>query len=113
MPQVRTSRRALVHAAAAAGLLLTAACAPNGTSPAPAQAPAVSTAIPTGNVTLTLATSENAGLTKGLIAAFEKAHPNITIQMKYTGFDDYNHALGLSLASDSSPDIALLNMVGT
>ncbi|MFG2936954.1 ABC transporter substrate-binding protein [Streptomyces sp. NPDC048282] len=100
--------------AATAGLLLVAACAPGGVSSDTTKTTAVSTTIPSDKkITLTLATSENAGLTKGLIAAFEKAHPNITITMKYTGYDDYNHSLGLSLASDSSPDIVLLNMVGT
>ncbi|MFC8520180.1 ABC transporter substrate-binding protein [Streptomyces sp. NPDC057257] len=122
MSYARTARRRLsrplLHGAGAAtavaGLLLVAACAPGGAASSTPETQAVSTTIPTDKkITLTLATSENAGLTKGLIAAFEKAHPNITITMKYTGYDDYNKALGLSLASDSSPDIALLNMVGT
>lgn len=121
MPYAKSTRRRpsrpLIRGAGAAaalgGLVLVAACAPGGPSSSTSETTAVSTALPTGKVTLSLATSENAGLTKGLIAAFEKEHPNITIKMSYTGFDDYNHSLGLSLASDSSPDIALLNMVGT
>ncbi|KDN78054.1 hypothetical protein DF19_40865 [Streptomyces olindensis] len=122
MSYARTARRRLNRPlvrgagaiAAVAGLALVAACAPGGTSSSAPKTTAVSTTIPTDKkITLTLATSDNSGLTKALIAAFEKAHPNITIKLKYTGFDDYNHSLSLSLASDSSPDIALLNMVGT
>jgi raffinose/stachyose/melibiose transport system substrate-binding protein len=110
------SRRALLGSAAfsALGASLSACGVPSSSGSGAGTAPsAVSTAIPAGKVTLNLATSENAGLTKGLISAFEKQHPNITINFKYTDYNDYDDGLGLQLASDSSPDIVLLNMVGT
>ncbi|MBY8885270.1 extracellular solute-binding protein [Streptomyces sp. PTM05] len=73
----------------------------------------MSTAIPTGKVTLTVAGSENSGTTKALAAAFEKLHPNVTVDYKYTDVNDYNTSLNLTLSSDDAPDLALLNMIGT
>lgn len=105
--------RALTAAAASVTMLSACGVPAPSASGSPSRPTAISTAVPAGAVTLTLATSENAGLTKGLIAAFEELHPNIKINLKYTDYKDYNSGLDLQLASDSSPDIVLLNMVGS
>jgi raffinose/stachyose/melibiose transport system substrate-binding protein len=72
-----------------------------------------STAVAAAKVTLTLATSEAAGMTPKLIAGFEAAHPNITIKLQQASFDDYQKSINLELASSTSPDIALVNSFGT
>ena len=85
----------------------------SGSQVSAAPSGAVSTAIPTGKVTLTVDSSENSGTTRALAAAFEKLHPNVTVDYQYTDVNDYNTSLNLTLSSDNAPDLALLNMIGT
>ena len=100
--------------AAVAGLSACGGLTPgSGTQVAAAPSHPVSTALPTGKVTLTVASSENSGTTKALAAAFEKLHPNVTVDYQYTDVNDYNTSLNLTLSSDNAPDLALLNMIGT
>jgi ABC-type glycerol-3-phosphate transport system substrate-binding protein len=96
-----------------AALLITlSACAPGGTSSA-ATSETPSKDLSSDKVTLTVVTTPESGapLDK-IIAAFEKKHPNIMVVNKKTTFDDYNKQLPLQLASNSSPDLALINFVG-
>jgi len=104
-----------VPATATAGavmLMALSACAPGGASSA-ATSETPSKDLGSEKVTLTVVTTPESGapLDK-IIAAFEKQHPNITVENKKTTFDDYNKQLPLQLASNSSPDLALINFVG-
>ena len=103
-----------VTALVGAALLMTlGACAPGGTSSAAVTTETPSKDLGSEEVTLTVVTTPESGapLDK-IIAAFEEKHPNITVVNKKTTFDDYNKQLPLQLASDSSPDLALINFVG-
>lgn len=96
--------------------LLVAACAPPGASNAqgPAQQGPVGTVAPTSEVTLSLvSTPESGAAIRSIITQFEGKHPTVKIKYQDTNFDDYNKSLNLSLASAQSPDIVLLNSVGT
>jgi raffinose/stachyose/melibiose transport system substrate-binding protein len=106
-------RRSTATAALLAAVATVAACAPGSTPAATGSASPVSTTVTTDNITLTLATSEAAGMTPKLISGFEKLHPNITINLNQSSFDDFNKSINLQLASDTSPDIALVNLYGT
>jgi len=69
----------------------------------------VSTALPSGHVTLTLAMSTGPDMASELIAAYEHLHPNVTIKRQYTSFSDYKQNIKLNLSSDKAPDIAQFN----
>lgn len=98
-------------AAAVLGLSLTA-CAPGAATDGDAAAVDASTELITDDVTLTLmSTPESGASTEATIAAFEKKHPNITIEYSQTNYDDYNQSVNLNLSGDQSPDIVLLNAV--
>jgi raffinose/stachyose/melibiose transport system substrate-binding protein len=117
----RSNRRAVVAVAAAAVTAATAAAlggcgalTPGAWSQVAAVRPGpVSTVIPAEKVTLTVASSENAGTTKALAVAFEQLHPNVSVDFRYTSAGDYNASLNLTLSSARAPDLALLNMIGT
>ncbi|WP_218779387.1 ABC transporter substrate-binding protein [Streptomyces sp. NRRL B-24572] len=98
--------------AAATGLTACSGLTPGGQAKAAPDA-AVSTKLPAGKVTLTVVSSENAGTTKALAKAFEAAHPQVKVDFQYTGPEDYDKSLNLKLSSDSAPDLALLNKLGT
>ncbi|QKW17755.1 extracellular solute-binding protein [Kitasatospora sp. NA04385] len=103
--------------AACAALLvagLVSACGTPGSTAANSSADttAVSTAIPTDKVTLSVLSSDTSETTKALSAAFEKKHPNVTVDFRFTGVDSYDTSLDLTLGSDSAPDLALLNKLG-
>jgi len=65
-----------------------------------------------GNVTLTLwhnyGTEQNATATKALVAAFEKAHPNIKINVVSQPADNYFSLLQASAVSKNGPDLAVM-----
>jgi ABC-type glycerol-3-phosphate transport system substrate-binding protein len=89
------------------------ACAPGG-SAAVSTDRTVSTDVDGEEVTLKIVTTPEGGAPlDATIAAFEKKHPNITVEYEPTSFDAFVKQLPLQLASDSSPDIALINIVGT
>ncbi|MEU7842158.1 extracellular solute-binding protein [Micromonospora sp. NPDC049114] len=102
---------------AAAVLLALGACAPGSSSsdePAADANTAVQTGVPSGPVELNLiATPESGAAMKDIIPAFQAKHPNVKINYVDTTYDDYNKSLNLALSSDTSPDIVLLNAVGT
>ena len=104
-----------------AGTLLAAsvaisACAPGAAAPQAATASAISTAVPTEKVSLTIAHFENGGngaAIDKLISAYEQKHPNVTIKAAYTSFNDYGKSIKLSMSSDSAPDIAQVGQAYT
>ena len=102
---------------AAVVLLALGACAPGSSSdgePAADPNAAVQTGVPSGQVELNLiATPESGAAMKYIIPAFQAKHPNVKINYVDTTYDDYNKSLNLALSSDTSPDIVLLNAVGT
>lgn len=59
-------------------------------------------------VTLSL-TYVNDPISSELIAAFEEAHPNISIEATMVPFGDYVRTIRLDMAEDSAPDIAQYN----
>jgi ABC-type glycerol-3-phosphate transport system substrate-binding protein len=104
---------ALVAAAALA------ACAPSGGpnnkgSGDPSGGPTgVATDIGDEPVTLKLmSTPESGESTLKAIEAFKSVKPNNTNEYDQTNYEDYNNSLNLALASDTAPDIVLLNAVG-
>lgn len=96
-------------------VLSATSCAPGAGSDAPAESTGpVKTGVPKENVTLRLvSTPESGAAVRTIIEAFEAKHPNVQVKYQDTNYDDYNKSLNLSLSSDQSPDIALLNSVGT
>ncbi|MEV0775557.1 extracellular solute-binding protein [Streptomyces sp. NPDC050428] len=105
---------AAVGLTAAAGLTACGGLTPGGGTKSAAPSGPVSTALPDGPATLTIVSSENVGITKALAAAFEEKHPNIKVDFRYAATqDDYDKSLNLRLSSDSAPDLALLNKLGT
>ncbi|MFD3533800.1 extracellular solute-binding protein [Streptomyces sp. NPDC058664] len=110
-PRVAATSALLV--AAMGGLTACGGLTPGGGAPASQPSGPVSTALPEGKATLTIVSSENAGTTKALAEAFHVKHPNITVDFQYTGPDDYDKSLNLKLSSDTAPDLALLNKLGT
>lgn len=107
---------AKLTAGAAVAALALSACAPGSSQDKPATKPGgtVQTGVPEGNVELDLiATPESGAAMKEIIPAFEAKYPNVKVKYVDTSYEDYNKSLNLALASDTSPDIALLNVVGT
>ncbi|MBT2598100.1 ABC transporter substrate-binding protein [Arthrobacter sp. ISL-72] len=97
-----------------AAVVVMSACAPGSSSPASSTTPdSVSTQIPTSDVAIELATTPESGAaTKKIAEAFTKQHPNVTVNVTATSFEDYNKGINLQLDSDKAPDIALINVVG-
>lgn len=110
----RVARRTVPLAAAvvAAGVLL-AACggglAPRSGGGSSASSGPVSTKVPGGKVTLTLAFTDAPDLVKQLAAMYHKQHPNVTIKTQYTQFNDYVKNIKLTMSSNTAPDIAQFN----
>ncbi|WP_030689247.1 ABC transporter substrate-binding protein [Streptomyces globisporus] len=101
-------------ATAAATLVTSCATLTSGAPSASQGAPApVSTAVPRGEVTLTIVTSENTGTTRALAEAFHAGHPNVTVDLRYTPPEEYDENINRELSSDDAPDLALLNKLGT
>lgn len=111
----RSLRRPLLTLAVGALAMTTlAACGAPGAAPA-ADAPAdeeISTEITSEDATLTLLHTDTSGTIEALAAGFEKEHPNITVDLRYTAGDSYNTSLNLTLGSDDAPDLAMLNRLG-
>lgn len=102
----------LVAAVVAAGVLL-AACggglAPRSGGGSSSRSGPVSTKVPSGKVTLTLAFVDAPDMVKQLIAMYHKQHPNVTIKPQYTQFNDYVKNIKLTMSSNTAPDIAQFN----
>ena len=95
------TRTALLGAALLCTALTLTACSSGGTAPAS-----------TSKVTLTLwhnyGTSQNAVATASLVAAYEKAHTNVTIKVVSQPGDNYFSLLQASAISHTSPDLAVM-----
>lgn len=113
-------RTFLSTAAAASSVGLMAACAPgsDSSSGADTAAPANSGDITTdidslGEVTLVMWDQEVRGsqndAIEALIASFQEAHPNITIERVSQSNEDLQRQIGLALSGNDVPDIAQVN----
>ncbi|TDC73221.1 ABC transporter substrate-binding protein [Streptomyces hainanensis] len=74
-------------------------------APGPRAAPSA-TAVPDGDVTLRLEFTDAPPMVDALVAAFEARHPRVTVEPRYKTFSDYVRSLGLTMTSDSAPDLA-------
>jgi len=68
-------------------------------------------------VTITIAdgwgdTPAVAAAFKGVVTNFEKAYPNVTVNLETEGSDDYNASINLRAASDDPPDVFMLSTAG-
>lgn len=68
----------------------------------------VSTTVPSEPVTLTLAFTDDPP-TKALVDGFTKKHPNVTVKLQQTPFNDYIKSIKLAMSSGEPPDIAEYN----
>ncbi|KRC59092.1 hypothetical protein ASE14_15000 [Agromyces sp. Root81] len=107
------------HTAAIAGALALAiglalgGCAPGSGGQSAGAAQPVSTDVGSEKVTIKIvSTPESGAPLPEIIEAFNEKYPNITVEHQETTFDEYNKQLPLQLASNSSPDIALVNITG-
>ncbi|GAA2941484.1 MULTISPECIES: ABC transporter substrate-binding protein [Streptomyces] len=102
------SRRSFLAAAAGSSLLVAcgSSLTPGAKSTDAAGASAVSTAVPTGKITLVVADADDTTMTPGLLAAFREKYPNVTFKRQYTGWDDYLKSINTTMSADSAPDIA-------
>ncbi|QNE46193.1 extracellular solute-binding protein [Glaciihabitans sp. INWT7] len=93
----------------AASLALTA-CAPGVQAGTTSNQGAISTAVPADKkITLTLSHYETGGGATAidqLVKGYEKLHPNVTVKIAYTSFNDYGKRIKLTMSSASAPDIA-------
>lgn len=88
-------------------------CGTPGTSAQSSSAPkAISTEIPKDDVTLTLLHGDTSGTVEALAKGFEKLHPNVKVDVRFTAGDSYNTGLNLALSSNQAPDLAMLNRLG-
>lgn len=106
--------RAAVVALLAASALGLAGCAPGSSAPNPsARLGAVSRHVGSAPITLTVWDQNTDGgmddAQKQLNAAFEKAHPNITIKRVSRAFTDLKTTLKLALSSPNPPDVVQAN----
>jgi len=107
---MRTRSFAAAATLAAAALTLTGcSLTPGATSGPQSSTGSVSTAVPSGHITLTMAMAEAPDMAKALVAAYEAQHPNVTINVQYTSFSDYVKNIKLDMSSDTAPDIAEYN----
>lgn len=97
-------------ALAATTALLLAGCAPGAANGAGTQNKPTKT-ITSDKITLTVATDTPAEVTMAVAKLFEKAHPNITVKVDATGYESFVAGEPLLLASNHSPDLALINGV--
>ena len=103
-------RTMLIGSLALSSALLLSACAPGSQAGTGNAGGDISKDVPTGkDITLTLAHWEVGGNGEAideLIAAYEKKHPNITINTSFASFTDYGQRVKLQMSADDAPDIA-------
>jgi ABC-type glycerol-3-phosphate transport system substrate-binding protein len=78
----------------------------------------VSTELPDEEVTLRVAFTDGPEMVEKLADAFEKQHPQVTVEPQYTQFSDYVKNIKLTMTSDSPPDVAqfavpMKDLIGT
>lgn len=109
MKSVKTITAVAIGMLAAATL---AGCAPGGGGGSASAAPASKT-IESGKYTISVASTPESGAPlTAIISKFEKAHPDVTVKLQKTTFDDYNKGIALALNSSKSPDVAYLGQIG-
>lgn len=87
-------------------------CAPGASGAATVGDANASKILTDKKITLTIDTTTPAESTLAIAKLFEAKHPNITVNVKPAGYDDYVAQLPLTLSSDSSPDLALVPSLG-
>lgn len=104
----RGSRFAALTASFAATALLISGCAPGGTvsEEAGETTAGISKEFPSDvEIELILATWEDDATVTALVEAFEAKHPNVTIKIVASSFNDYLQNVKLQMSSDEAPDI--------
>ncbi|RPE36175.1 ABC transporter substrate-binding protein [Kitasatospora cineracea] len=109
MPTPTSGTRLATTAAAALLALGSAACDAAEPHVRPA---GVAPAGPSDYTTLTIATSEDSGMTKLLAAAFHTHHLGIVVEVRTDPRETHDHDLPGLLVSDAAPDLVLLNSLG-
>lgn len=101
------SRLALLTASLAATALIVSGCAPGGTATdAGGELGAISKEFPSDvDIELILATWEDDATVTALVDAFEAKHPNVTIKITASSFNDYLQNVRLQMSSDEAPDV--------
>ena len=100
------SRLALITASLAATALLISGCAPGGATDAGGELGAISKEFPSDvDIELILATWEDDATVTALVDAFEAKHPNVTIKIVASSFNDYLQNVKLQMSSEEAPDI--------
>src|SRR5215218_5825629 len=95
------TRAAMVPAAVAAGALLLSGCAGN------------SAGVEDGTVELKVAVWSNWDFVQRAADAYTEEHPDVKITVDAISGDDYFSALPRTLATSGSPDITVLQVIGT
>jgi raffinose/stachyose/melibiose transport system substrate-binding protein len=102
----RRARRTVVTIAALSGALVVTACSPSSSGS--------SSTGDDGKVTLTVwswRVEDEAAYTK-IFDAYEKAHPNVTVDFKAFKATEYNKILATGLAGSSGPDVPQVRSYG-
>ncbi|MGO4362608.1 ABC transporter substrate-binding protein [Terrabacter sp. RAF57] len=102
----RRARRTVLTIAALSGALVVTACSPSSSSS--------SSTGDDGKVTLTVwswRVEDEAAYTK-IFDAYEKAHPNVTVDFKAFKATEYNKILATGLAGSSGPDVPQVRSYG-
>lgn len=103
------SRRTVLSGIAATGVAALTGCGaltPGSTSTAGGSAGPVTTAVPTGKITLVVADADDTTMTPDLLAAFQQKYPNVSFKRQYTGWDDYLKTINMTMSAATAPDIA-------
>lgn len=104
----RTSK--MIRRSASAALAAIVAAGPAGAQSADAQGASA-------KVTITVAdgwgdTPAVANAFKAVVQKFEKAYPNVTVDLETEGSDSYNESINLRAASANPPDVFMLSTAG-
>ena len=106
----RSGRIGAAAAVLVAASLAMTGCAPGVQEGNTSNQGAISTTVPSNKkISLTLSHYETGGGATAidqLVKGYEKLHPNVTIKIAYTSFNDYGKRIKLTMSSASAPDIA-------
>lgn len=110
LPRTRPSRprrRTVLALAAVSGALLVGACSPSSSGSSASGGDG-------GKVTLTVWSwrVEDEAAYKKIFAAYEKAHPGVTVDFKAFKATEYNKILATGLAGDGGPDVPQVRSYG-
>jgi raffinose/stachyose/melibiose transport system substrate-binding protein len=110
LPRTRPSRprrRTVLALAAVSGALLVGACSPSSSGSSASGGDG-------GKVTLTVWSwrVEDEAAYKKIFAAYEKAHPGVTVDFQAVKATEYNKILATGLAGDGGPDVPQVRSYG-